>query len=195
MRHSLTFALAALLASGCGHTAPPLDCGGVLDAGLCSPLIPVQGTDLDAGHNHVSIGTPVQYDTNPPCAGDHWPVWAVWGTHSTAVPPEYFVHNMEHGGVVLLYNCPNGCPDLLLALECFVQAQPVDPLCSSQGTGVDNRFLISPDPDLDGTWAAAAWGYYITSSAPCVQIASLTDFVTAHYGNGREALCAQGQFQ
>jgi hypothetical protein len=188
--------LGALLVGACGHhSSPPIDCNGLLDAGICSSLIPIEGTDLDAGHNHVSIGTPVMYDTNPPCAGDHWPVWAVWGTHSSPVPPEYFVHNLEHGGVVLLYNCPQGCPDILLALECFVQSQPVDPLCASAGNGVDNRFVITPDPDLDGTWAAAAWGYYILSSEPCVDVDALGQFVTAHYGNGREALCAQGLFQ
>ena len=190
----IVFGLSAFLIGGCGHSSTPAaDCRGVFDAGLCSPLVPVLGTDLDAGHNHVSIGTPVQYDTNPPCAGDHWPVWAVWGTHTDPVPPEYFVHNLEHGGVVLLYNCPQGCPDLVLALECLVQAQPVDPIC--QGTGVDNRFLISPDPDLAGTWAAAAWRYYISSSAPCADVGALSAFITAHYGNGREALCAQGLFQ
>jgi hypothetical protein len=186
--------LLVLLALACGHSSPQqLDCNGVLDAGSCSPLVPIVGTDLDAGHNHVSIGTPVQYDTNPPCAGDHWPVWAVWGTHMDPVPAEYFVHNLEHGGIVLLYNCPQGCPDLLLALQCFVQQQPVDPICS--GTGVDNRYVISPDPDLDGTWSAAAWGYYIKSTAMCIDPNALSDFVAAHYGNGREALCAQGQFQ
>jgi len=194
-RRTWPLAFASLIAAGCGHTKPPLDCSGVLDAGLCSTLIPLEGSDLDAGHQHVSVGTPVHYDTNPPCAGDHLPVWAKWGVHDNAVNVEYLVHNMEHGGVVLFYNCPEGCPDLLLSLECFVQAQPDDPLCLSQvpGGDVKTRFVITPDPDLDGTWAAAAWGYYVVASESCLDVGVLADFVAAHYGNGREALCVDGQ--
>jgi len=194
MRRIFLIALVAPLAlAACGHTSQsPLDCRGVFDAGHCSALMPVEGSDLDAGHQHVALGTQVQYDTNPPCAGDHWPVWAVWGTHTQPVPPEYFVHNLEHGGVVLLYNCPQGCPDIVLALQCFVQAQPADPIC---GSDVNNRYLITPDPDLNGTWAAAAWGYYLAGGGPCVDLGALGAFAAAHYGNGREALCAQGLYQ
>jgi hypothetical protein len=155
------------------------------------------GSDPDAGHQHVAIGTPVQYDTNPPCAGDHWPIWATWGVHADAVPPEYFVHNLEHGGVVLVYNCPQGCPDLVTALQDFIQAQPDDPLCLSQvpDSGIRGRFLLTPDPDLLATWGASAWGYYLAASGTCLDVAALDEFVAAHYGNGREALCFQGFFQ
>jgi hypothetical protein len=190
---------AAILLAACGRGTiylNPNDAGSTNgDGGACDPNAITQGSDLDAGHNHVALGTMVQYDTNPPCAGDHWPVWATWGVHSDIVAPEYFVHNLEHGGVVLLYNCPQDCPDLVAELQAFLQAQPIDPLCQAQGTGVPNRFLLTSDPDLDAVWAASAWGYYLSSSDSCLNVDALNAFVAAHYGNGREALCAQGLFE
>jgi hypothetical protein len=51
--------------------------------------------------NHTT-GT-VDYDRHPPAGGDHNPTPAPCGFYSQAIPDEYVVHTMEHGGVWLAY--------------------------------------------------------------------------------------------
>jgi hypothetical protein len=45
--------------------------------------------------------------------------------------------------------------------------------------------LMTSDPDLDVPVAAAAWGWTYKEADPCVDVASLQAFITAHYGIGR----------
>lgn len=45
------------------------------------------------------------YNSNPPTSGPHDPRALEWGVYSEAQPKERAIHNMEHGGVVLWYNC------------------------------------------------------------------------------------------
>ncbi|MGH8874684.1 MAG: DUF3105 domain-containing protein [Acidimicrobiia bacterium] len=53
------------------------------------------------------------YNSSPPSSGPHWGGLANWGEHTEPVPPEIFVHNLEDAGVVLTYDCPDGCADLV----------------------------------------------------------------------------------
>ena len=55
----------------------------------------------DRGGNHVPSG-PIEYADSPPASGSHRPIWAAWGEFGT-LGPEYWVHNLEHGGAALLY--------------------------------------------------------------------------------------------
>ncbi len=34
------------------------------------------------------------------------------------------MHNLEHGGVVFLYNCPLGCEDEIADLQSVMEARP-----------------------------------------------------------------------
>ncbi len=192
--------LAPLLGLACRQpVGEPFWDGGPCDAG-------VVGQYPDASFNHVPIGTTVSYGANPPAGGDHYPYWATWGIHADTVPAEYFVHNEEHGGLILLYNCPSGCPGIVDTLTEIVNAQPADPLCA--GSGVTNRMVMTPDPNILGPVAAAAWGWTYNEFDDCVDVASLQDFIDQHYGVGRlcpggadggmiscEPLCAQGLYQ
>src|SRR5262245_17710307 len=48
--------------------------------------------------HHVSQCSSVDYRTNPPSGGDHWPppFWATYQKHAEVVPREMLVHNLEH---------------------------------------------------------------------------------------------------
>jgi hypothetical protein len=67
----------------------------------------------DEGRDHVTEGSPIQYKNNPPTSGPHYPAPANWGPYTTPLQNGYWVHNLEHGGVALLYDCPSGCPDVV----------------------------------------------------------------------------------
>ena len=185
--------LALALPLGCYAPRPSIE----PDGGSCAiapTITQVFSPDAGPSRNHVPEGTVIQYASNPPAGGDHYPVWATWGVHTDAVPDGYFVHNEEHGGVVLLYNCPTGCPAVVAALAALVSDQPADPLCTVMNSGVNARVLLTPDPSLEVPVAAAAWGWTYTQPEACVDAASLQAFITAHLGQGPEDFCSQGSY-
>jgi hypothetical protein len=131
---------------------------------------------------HVPVNTPINYDSNPPSSGPHYAVWAAYTEYTQPVDLRYLVHDLEHGGVLLLYKCAGDCPDTVKALRSVRDAIPDDPMCTSRGEGVRVRVVIAP---------AAAWGW--TYKAQCVDLPTLTAFAREHYGQGDEATCANGQ--
>lgn len=136
---------------------------------------------------HVPTCSPVTYATNPPTSGPHYPVWAAFKTYATPVPRGFWVHDLEHGAVVITYNCPGGCDQELADLEAFLAARPVDPLCLAP---VERRIVVTPDPELDVRFAASAWGFALKSD--CFDLGFLGPFLDAHYAMAPESFCADG---
>jgi hypothetical protein len=61
------------------------------------------------GQQHVPQGTIVQYNSNPPTSGRHYPVItgvvpAPTGVHTTPIQNEIQVHNLEHGHIGIQYS-------------------------------------------------------------------------------------------
>ena len=157
------------------------------DAGC---LVVIESPPL-LGALHVSVGTPISWSSNPPSSGEHFPVWAAYQAYASPVPRGYYVHDLEHGAVVLLYDCGDaGCPDIVGGLQSVADAIPDDPLCRAAAEGVRVRTVISPDPLLDVPVAAAAGGW--TYKAQCLDLPTLRQFALDHYGQGTEPLCANG---
>ena len=55
---------------------------------------------------HVPDGSPINYASYPPASGPHYPAPASWGTYDSPLEEGRFVHNLEHGGIAILYKCP-----------------------------------------------------------------------------------------
>jgi len=201
----------AALSQGCGSTTSGSDAGddGGVDPDASAvtevlhpdaPPLPGQSecvvtitTQIPVGKaTHVPVCTPVTYATNPPSGGDHWGVWAAFTTYEIPVPREMYVHDMEHGAVLLLHDCDGACPEeLLSALAAARDEVTGDPLCLQIPGGPTERVITTPDPLLDAPIAAAAWG--ATYTATCVDLPSLKAFAKAHYGHAPETICAQGK--
>lgn len=183
-RNGLAVALALLGSSwaltGCGSDPPtrmevPASC-------------PVETQSWPSeGQQHAMEGTPLTFASNPPSSGTHYPVWGRWGQHSEVLERGYYVHNLEHGGIVLLYHCETACPDIVAALKSVVDSRPQDPACD---TTVRSRIVLTEDPLLDVPVAAASWQN--TYRAQCADLPSLTAFANAHYDQAPESLCNQG---
>lgn len=146
----------------------------------------VTGFALAAGV-HVPLCSQVVYDTNPPTSGAHYPTWAKYKAYTARVGRPFWVHDLEHGAVVVTYNCPGGCDAEVAALTAYLAARPADPLCSA---AVRNRFVVTPDPELDVRFAASAWGFALESD--CFDLPALGAFIDAHYAHAPENLCADG---
>jgi hypothetical protein len=129
----------------------------------------------------------VTYSTNPPTSGPHYPIWAAYKTYTTPVDRGFYVHDLEHGGVVIAYNCPSGCDADLALLADFLSARPADPACTPP---VKFRVVVTPDPLLDVRFAAAAWGAALKSS--CFDLPALAAFLDAHYAMAPENTCYDG---
>lgn len=140
---------------------------------------------------HVTEGTTVQYNSNPPTSGPHYPVWAAFQEYDKPIDRRYLVHDMEHGAVVIFYKCADqaSCAPLLAAAREAVAALPDDKSCS--GTGARVRVIIVPDPAIDVPLAAASWGWLY--KAACGDANTLKQFVRDHYAQGTEDTCAPGQ--
>jgi hypothetical protein len=98
----------------------------------------VVGTPVaDEGRTHVDPSTTPTYKSYPPASGPHYSAQGVapvpWQTIATASSPlveGQYIHNLEHGGMAILYNCPTGadCTTLQNSLEKYVRnLAPVEP--------------------------------------------------------------------
>jgi hypothetical protein len=82
------------------------------------------------------------------------------------VPPELQVHNLEHGGVLIQYNCPELCPDLVAKLEAVAKTREF--------------VLVAPYPLMSTRIALTAWGRIETLNE--LDMASVQRFIDAHAG-------------
>jgi hypothetical protein len=197
-----------LLLAACGGTGSTGGSGGTTggsaDAGTTTISHPddaplsgqsactvVEDVDIpEPDFNHLTLCTEVDYATNPPSGGNHWPVWAAFKIYDVPVPRELYVHDLEHGAIVLTYNCPDGCPDVVTALTTVFNDMPADSECAGPPSGPSARMVLTPDPLLATPIGASAWG--ATYTATCIDLPSLKAFAKAHYNHGREDFCTDG---
>lgn len=71
------------------------------------------------GNSHIAQNSPspITYNSTPPTSGPHYGGLARWGIHTDPMRYEQLIHNLEDGGVVVYYQCEDGCPELVEALE------------------------------------------------------------------------------
>ncbi len=116
---------------------------------------------------------PIEYASTPPAGGPHDPCWTTFGVHDGAVDDERWVHNLEHGGVALLYACED-CEAEVAELEQVALGSPFG--------------LALPYDGMEATFAAVAWGWRWTAS--CWDADLARDFVLAHQDEAPESVLA-----
>lgn len=198
MRRS-NFGLAlGLAAAACGEAEPvPIEAppdGSSSGAHADVPSEPVAGDDLlcgplraDEGNAHVPPGTRVTYATNPPSSGPHYGRWVASGLYDQPVDPRGYVHNLEHGWVVLLYR-PDADPAIIETLRAFWRDPPPDPHCSASPTP---RIIVTPAPGLEGVVGLAAWRRGYTTDTVTRAILEAF-FATCREAAPELAVCADG---
>jgi hypothetical protein len=117
----------------------------------------------DMGNEHVSTGTQVTFTYCPPASGKHYagsggPIAArLYGPDDTAGPTGW-VHNLEHGGIVILYrgDGPGATEEGQAALRTFFDDYPPSPVCGFEpGT---NGPVIARFDEMATPFAAVLWG-------------------------------------
>lgn len=67
---------------------------------------PLPGTLVpDLGRGHVPLNEKVEYNSNPPTSGKHYEEWVRSGVYSEQKDDGNLVHSLEHGYVIMSYNC------------------------------------------------------------------------------------------
>jgi hypothetical protein len=181
----LLLALALTGACGGGTTGVTgaAGSGGLDDAGACNAVV---AQHADEGAGHVACSPLPTYGTNPPSSGNHYGTWADYKTYTTPVPWGHLMHSMEHGAVVIVYNCPAGCADEVATAQAMIDALPVDADCVAP---TKRRVILAPDPLLDVRWAATAWTWTLRSA--CFDAPAFSKFATDHYAKTVENFCAE----
>jgi hypothetical protein len=98
------------------------------------------------------------------------------------VPPGNWVHSLAHGVVVLAYNCPEGCPELVAQLR---DLHAELPLGRNARRGVA-RLLATPYADMDHKIAVIAWGHLLELDE--FDRDQIRAFYEAHLDRGPECL-------
>ena len=97
----------------------------------------------DQGAPHVSLGTPFEYNSNPPTSGPHYAEPAKWGIYDLELPDEQLVHNLEHGGIWISYR-DAGDQDLIAKLKDIADDYAL-------------KVIMTPRPQNDSAMVLAAW--------------------------------------
>jgi hypothetical protein len=145
----------------------------------------------DMGNSHVAVGTVVKYTYCPPASGSHYfasgqgPIPARPYGPNDVVIPEGWVHNLEHGGLVILYK---GAEADQTALRALYDAVPVSPVCGFQPGGNSPGPVIARFDQMAWPYAALVWDRVLPMQT--LEEAAVLDFY-ARYGerNNPEKLC------
>ena len=117
---------------------------------------PVQPIERINDRSHFPAGQIYDaYNSNPPTSGPHAATFAQFAISDVAVPKEMAVHNMEHAGVVVWYNC-NAQP-ILSGADCTALRNELGQVVQSE-VGAGKRVLMTPYADMDERIALTAWG-------------------------------------
>ena len=103
----------------------------------------------DLGNDHIVPGDEhPSYKSVPAASGWHYSrplAPAPWGIYDRPLPDEVLVHNLEHGGIGIHYDCPEGCPELVARLAAFAPEY--------------DKVIVSPYPGMGTRIALTAWTF------------------------------------
>lgn len=133
------------------------------------------------GANHVDVGSPLSYRNRPPTSGNHYGAGtAGYQFYERAVDPGYWIHNLEHGAIVILYR-----PDLCAA-DCVQQLKDVYSSLPRSGKFNVVKAVATPYQDMDHAIAVTAWTWVDEMDA--VDPARIRAFYSEHLDRGPESV-------
>jgi hypothetical protein len=120
----------------------------------------------DMGQTHVQVGEKVTYTFCPPASGSHYfasgqgPITPRMYAPGDRALPEGWIHNLEHGAMVILYRGRDGDPGITeagqTALRALFDEFPASPVCNIQ-PGTSQGPVIARFDDMATPYAALVW--------------------------------------
>jgi Protein of unknown function (DUF3105) len=147
-------------AYACTTLTDPAPAATPLPNGSPSPLGQVQP---DMGRSHILPPESQRYVACPPASGNHYPspggplTARYYGPDDSTVP-QGWIHNLEHGALVVLYSCDKGaCDDATqAALQDLFKNFPNSPVCNVPKGNIGP--VITRFEDMKTPIAALLWG-------------------------------------
>jgi len=181
-----------------GASSPAYACTTVLQPAAPATAAPGQ-TPLvgqvtrDLGRNHVQVGSSVTYEFCPPTSGPHYnadrmgPIPTLFYGKDETTVPEGWVHNLEHGAMVVLYRCPEGCgTDAQTSLAGLQQQLPASPLC---GFPPGSNVVVTRFDQMPTPYAAVVWGRVVFMDT--LDVGAVTTFYGQSADRAPEPKCQQ----
>jgi len=162
----------------------------LIDGSACNAV--ERSYDVTSSTHTAAPCDPVEYSSNPPSSGHHYGIWPRYGAYEYAIPRGFWVHPMEHGGVVFTYSCTDCRDEVQAATQLIEDTAPAPACCTASGCpdSATNQLILTPDPGIPTRWAAAAWTFTLT--ADCFEPDVFANFIEAHRDSGAapELVCS-----
>lgn len=119
---------------------------------------PVLGQEIPiAGAEHIPEGQrATDHNSDPPTSGQHYAQPAEAGFYEEAPPDERLIHNLEHGHIVVYYNCSGlsetACEDLKGGIRQAMEAAGVVPSTRTL------KIVAVPRPGMENMITYTGWG-------------------------------------
>ncbi|KAI5705111.1 hypothetical protein M8J76_011503 [Diaphorina citri] len=127
---------------------------------------------------HACMSSHIDYDTIIPTFGTHRPAWPKYGEYKF-VPKQRWLHNLEHGSVVMLYH-PCAHPILVNHLRHIV-------------VNCLYRHIITPyNLPIDRPFALVTWGHYYAFNDPITNEKGAVEFILNHAKHAPEQMSRDG---
>ena len=159
---------------------------------------PLPGKEVSIlGRTHVTVGTKVKYNSNPPTSGDHYADWTKSGVHNTPEEDGHLVHSLEHGYVVISHNCETTNSKLKtqnskLGTE-SAKTDKMDKSCLDFVEKLKERvkkdswkLILIPRPSLDTDFALTAWGRIDKFNLKDASMEKVNNFIDSFRNHGPE---------
>jgi hypothetical protein len=156
---------------------------------------PLPGKEIAVlGRTHVSVGTKVKYNSNPPTSGDHYATWTKSGVYNDEIDDGYLVHSLEHGYVVISHNCEMTNSKLKTQnSKLGTGSARITEDCKSFVNKLKGRvkkdswkLVLIPRKNIDTNFALTSWGRIDKFNLKDTSIERVNNFIDAFRNTGPE---------
>jgi hypothetical protein len=147
------------------------------------------------GHAHLGADEPDDfvYNSDPPTSGPHKEIFSDQFVNPSPLPTYEQVHLLEHGNVLLQYNC--ACPDVAASLAAIayqydsksIAPNELQPTAQEVQAGEEqgHAVIVAPYPHMKSRIAVTAWTKLGTLTS--VDKQKIESFITLYLGNQANA--------
>lgn len=146
------------------------------------------------GRTHVKMGEKIKYNSNPPTSGEHFSEWTKSGIYDKPSDDGYQVHSLEHGYVIISYNCgiqnqksnikdqKEGTKSAEMDKSCLTFVDKLKDLVKADSW----KMILMVRPSLDTDFALTAWGKIDKFNSKDATLDRVKAFIEAFRNRGPE---------
>ena len=138
---------------------------------------PIGELQLDLGQAHVEQLSPIEFSQYPPTSGPHYPQPASPGVYVENVAEGFWIHSLEHGYVVVLYQCGADCARIQDNLRTLLADLPRSPVGYV-------KLVATPNDRIEKPIVLTAWNYVLELDQ--YDEAQIRAFYESHVDRGPE---------